>query len=305
MGSKSGFDTEILLKPYTYLRENTRGKGFRNQILAVFNLYFGLSHDELSIVQEFIDILHTSSLLVDDVEDDGKVRRGKVCAHRIYGIANTINAGNLMYFKAWEKLQLLNNNDNNGELSKIFVNSMVKLHTGQGMEIYWRDNEKCPSEKEYLSMVIGKTGELFKLGVNIMGHVSNKRNCTVTDKLNEYCEILGMIYQIKNDLNDLELHGKLEEDFGHDLDEGKYSFPILYCINEKNATFKNVKSLGKMTQKQKLAVIDQIVTLGGVSYASERLQQLTEHANGIVNNLSEAVGPTMVQQLKEVIQRVK
>lgn len=305
MSNKGGFDKENLIKPYIYLKENTCGKGFRNQILAVFNLYFGLSDQELSIVQEFIDMLHNSSLLIDDVEDDGKIRRGKVCAHRIYGIANTINAGNLMYFKAWEKLQLLNSNDANSNLSRIFVRSMVKLHTGQGMEIYWRDNKMCPSEEEYISMVIGKTGELFKLGVEVMGCVSIKKDCTIIDKLHEYCEILGLIYQIKNDLNDLELNDGLKEDFGNDLDEGKYSFPILYCVNEKNMNFENLRGAEKMTRTEKLAIVDQITTLGGLSYASEKLLQLRGRAIEVVDDMVATIGSTMSVKLKEIIQRVK
>jgi geranylgeranyl diphosphate synthase type 3 len=290
-----------LIKPYNYLKESTCGKGFRNKILSIFNLYFQLSESKLCIVQEFIDILHNSSLLIDDVEDDGILRRGKKCAHQIYGIANTINAGNLMYFKAWEKLLELELND----LNKIYVSSMINLHIGQGKELYWRDNNKCPTEKEYLEMVIGKTGELFKLGVNVMACVGDKVDSDkITKNLKQYCEILGIIYQIKNDVDDLKYNSEdadaNREEFAHDIDEGKYSFPVLYCVKSGKMKFiRNRKTHGNLKITEKLDIVKAIEEYGGINYSLDKIRELQREAENLVDEIEGF--NEMKLRLKEVI----
>ena len=254
-------DDGVLL-PYTYLKNNTSGKGFRNKLLDYFNLFYKVDDNKLEIIKEFIDILHTSSLIIDDIEDNGEFRRGKLCAHKIYGIGSTINAGNLMYFKAWELLMKLesdnNNNNNNGnELNKIFVNSMIKLHIGQGKEIYWRNNKICPSEEEYLEMVIGKTSELFKLCVLILSCISDddtRDKDNIDEKLIKFSEKLGIIYQIRNDIKDIR----------DDYKNGNYSYPIIYCIREKCM---------KMESNDK-EIEDKIRELGGIRHSEEKIISL-------------------------------
>jgi geranylgeranyl diphosphate synthase type 3 len=93
------------------------------------------------------------------VEDDSLLRRGVpgtkkrqnsfIVAHKIYGIPQTINCANYVYFLALEKILKLNDPN----LVLIFTESMIELHRGQGMELYWRDNGICPSESEYMDMV--------------------------------------------------------------------------------------------------------------------------------------------------------
>ena len=283
---------EQIIRPYTYLSEQTSGKGFRTRLLNVFNMYYGVSSAELLAVGEFIGILHNASLLVDDVEDGGATRRGKVCAHRVYGLASTINAGNLMYFKAMEGLLMCigggeggcGSGLKDGLLSGIIVRAMVKLHIGQGKEIHWRESGLCPSEEEYEGMVIGKTGELFKLGGEILACLSDKKDA-VTDVLLQYCETLGVVYQITNDVNDLDLKVPSagvnpEEERGHDLIEGKYSFPLIYCVRHRgmSVSWQQDKELLAVDYAARAAICQQIADLGGLEYAHQRVRTLTSAA---------------------------
>lgn len=260
-----------IIKPYNYLISETKGKGFRNKILRIFNEYYQVSDDKLKVIEESIDILHNSSLLIDDIEDEGEYRRGIKCAHKIFGIGQTINCGNLMYFKAWEKLMELDKGK--FELNQIFVKSMIKLHIGQGKELYWRKNRVCPSEEEYLDMVVGKTGELFKLGVKILGCVSNNGDNgdngdksdksdreKVNEKMLELCEILGIVYQIGNDL-----------DLKDDLRMGNFSLPLIFCYRERGVAVQDV-----------LDVAD-VVALGGVAHALEQLVAQQKRAERVAH----------------------
>lgn len=96
-----------------------------------------------------IEILHTSSLLIDDIEDDSNLRRGKPTAHLIFGIPYTINSSNYMYFKALNCLLQLD-----PKLVDVFNEEMLNLHRGQSLDLYWRENLSCPSEEEYINMVM-------------------------------------------------------------------------------------------------------------------------------------------------------
>jgi geranylgeranyl diphosphate synthase type 3 len=109
-------------------------------------------------------MLHTASLLVDDVEDNSILRRGIPVANSIFGVAQTINSANYVYFKALQDLMVMGN----PKLIEIFTEELLNLHRGQGMDLYWRDSLTCPSEADYLEMVGNKTGGLFRLAIKLM-----------------------------------------------------------------------------------------------------------------------------------------
>lgn len=92
------------------------------------------------------------------------LRRGRPVAHRIFGIAQTINSANHAYFLAQKHLEQLEN----PAALPIFTEELLNLHRGQGMELYWRDSLTCPTEGEYVDMVLNKTGGLFRLAVRLM-----------------------------------------------------------------------------------------------------------------------------------------
>lgn len=73
----------------------------------------------------------------------------RTVAHKIYGVASTINSANYVFFLALEKCISLQS----PTAIDIFTQELLQLHRGQGMEIYWRDSGTCPTEAEYLEMV--------------------------------------------------------------------------------------------------------------------------------------------------------
>lgn len=96
---------------------------------------------------------------MDDVEDDSELRRGVPVAHAIYGVPQTINTANYVYFLAFQELLKLrdeNGSDDQGhDLASMVTDEMLSLHRGQGMELFWRDSLTCPTEEEYVQMVLG------------------------------------------------------------------------------------------------------------------------------------------------------
>ena len=99
-------------------------------------------------------MLHNASLLIDDIEDSSKLRRGFPVAHSIYGIPSVINSANYVYFLGLEKVLTLDHPD----AVKVFTRQLLELHQGQGLDIFWRDMYTCLTEEEYKAMVSQKTG---------------------------------------------------------------------------------------------------------------------------------------------------
>ena len=85
------------LEPFNYLNQ-IPGKDIRGVLIDSFQSWLQIPEDKLIVIKDVIATLHNASLLVDDIEDNSKVRRGHPVAHTIYGIAQTINCANYVYF---------------------------------------------------------------------------------------------------------------------------------------------------------------------------------------------------------------
>lgn len=172
----------ILTGPYDYL-DSHPGKDIRSRLIGAFDAWLHVPAPALAIITRVVGMLHTASLLVDDVEDSSLLRRGLPVAHSIFGTAQTINSANYVYFLALQELFKLDDirdekaGDNGvngtrermrGEAVRIYSEELINLHRGQGMDLYWRDTLTIPTEADYLEMVRNKTGGLFRLAVRLM-----------------------------------------------------------------------------------------------------------------------------------------
>jgi geranylgeranyl diphosphate synthase type 3 len=154
-----------LLESFRYVN-SMPGKNVRGKMIDCFQLWLNIDQsspplDVLDSVKAIIGDLHNASLMIDDIEDNSKLRRGIPVTHSIFGVATTINSANYAYFLALEKCHALENT----EAMNVFVGEMLNLHRGQGHDILWREDGRCPTEEEYLNMVRDKTGGLFRLAV--------------------------------------------------------------------------------------------------------------------------------------------
>ncbi|XP_013384372.1 geranylgeranyl pyrophosphate synthase-like [Lingula anatina] len=212
---------QILLEPYEYILQ-IPGKNVRTKLATAFNHWLHVPKEKLEIISEVTQMLHNASLLIDDIEDNSKLRRGIPVAHNIYGVAHTINSANYVYFLGLEKVLTLNK----PEAMAVFTEQLLELHQGQGLDIYWRDAYVCPSEEEYKSMVIKKTGGLFGLAVRLMQLFSeNKSN------FKPLLDNLGLYFQIRDDFANLySKEYEANKSYCEDLTEGKFSFPLIHGI---------------------------------------------------------------------------
>ena len=213
---------EMLLEPYNYVAE-VPGKGVRKLLAKAFNHWLDVEDEKLSEVNEIVRMLHNASLIIDDVEDESEMRRGIPCAHRLYGLAQTLNSGNLVYFLAMERVAALGHPD----ALATCLEEMLQLHRGQGLELAWRDRVHCPTAEEYSRMVLDKTGGLFRMAVKLLQLFSDNKDIDLMPLVNR----LALSFQINDDLISLTDADYMEKKgFLEDITEGKMSFPIIHAI---------------------------------------------------------------------------
>ncbi|KAI4150687.1 MAG: hypothetical protein L6R39_002202, partial [Caloplaca ligustica] len=235
---------QILLGPFDYMM-NHPGKDVRKHLISAFNAWLQVPPSSLEIITRVIGMLHTASLLIDDVEDNSLLRRGIPVAHSIFGTAQTINSANYVYFQALNELLKLNN----PEVVRIYAEELCNLHRGQGMDLYWRDTLTCPTEDDYLEMVGNKTGGLFRLAVKIMQAESRNNE---TDYV-PLVSVIGLLFQIRDDYLNLNSETYTSnKGLCEDLTEGKFSFPIIHAIRQTPGNKELINILRMKTQDEEV-----------------------------------------------------
>ncbi|KAK2459436.1 hypothetical protein APHAL10511_008547 [Amanita phalloides] len=220
-------DEAALLEPFTYTI-SFPGKDIRGRFLEAFNAWLNVPAEKLKMIANIVNTLHTASLMIDDIEDSSDLRRGHPVAHKIYGVPQTINSANYVYFLVYQQLFALRN-DGLADIDKIVNDELLSLHRGQGKDIMWRDTFQCPTEEEYISMVKQKSGGLLRIGIKLM------TACATTNKDVDYMPLINLMsvyFQIRDDYMNLASDEYTStKGFADDLSEGKFSFPVVHSIH--------------------------------------------------------------------------
>lgn len=256
-----------MFEPYEYITQ-VPGKDIRTMLIMAFNKWLKVPDDKLEVVKEVTKLLHNASLLIDDIQDNSKLRRGIPVAHSVYGVATTINSANYVYFHCLKKVTELGD----PQAVTVFTQQLLELHRGQGMDIYWRDAVVCPSESQYRAMVKKKTGGLFGLAVMLMQLYSECK----TD-FSKLLDILGLHFQIRDDYANLmsDEYAK-NKSFAEDFTEGKFSFPIIHSILSSPENHQVINILRQRTNDEELKrfAVECIEKTGTFAYTRETLQTL-------------------------------
>ncbi|CAD6500869.1 BgTH12-06574 [Blumeria graminis f. sp. triticale] len=270
----------ILLGPFEYL-DAQPGKNIRSQLITAFNQWLDVPEESLKIITKVVGMLHTSSLLIDDVQDSSLLRRGLPVAHSIFGTAQTINSANYVYFLALQELQKLQS----PKTITIYTEELLNLHRGQGMDLFWRDTLTCPTEDDYLEMVGNKTGGLFRLAIKLMQAESkNLKDCI------PLVNLIGVIFQIRDDYQNLSSN-EYSENKGlcEDLTEGKFSFPIIHSIRANPENMQLLSILKQKTENEQVKryAVAYMEGTDSFAYCRKVLARLMERARELIAELDD------------------
>ncbi|MCL2294610.1 MAG: polyprenyl synthetase family protein [Spirochaetes bacterium] len=234
------------------------GKRWRPMLMLL--LYEIKNSDIAKIIPltPLVELGHNGSLIVDDIEDNSELRRGKPAIHILHGVDMSINSANFLYFLAYDSIEKSDFDDAlKFSFYRYYTKAMKRLHVGQGLDIQWHNNHSFfPKEDEYYQMCRVKTGALSRLAAEIALSASGAASEEIYE-VGRACEEMGVGFQIIDDVINL-TKGNPGKKRGDDIIEGKKSLPvILFCedkgdVKELVSCFRDAASID--TEKRDTAV---------------------------------------------------
>ena len=265
------------------------GKRWRPSLFLLICEVLGKDPEELVDFAIIPEIIHNGLLMIDDIEDNSELRRGKPCTYKLFGLDIAINVANEMFY-----LPLLPLIKNRNKLSKdkiikiyqIYVQEMINVGFGQAMDIAWHrglaDADKVTWE-QYAQMCVYKTGTIARMAAKIAAVLSDAED-ELIEKLGKFAESIGVAFQIQDDVLDLvgEKFAEGKGGFGRDITEGKRSLIVIHTLEK--ATYRDEKRLLEIlnmhTTDQKL--IDEAIAIvskyDSIRYAKEFARNLVANS---------------------------
>ena len=222
-----------------------------------------------------IELIHTATLLHDDVVDDSKNRRGSKTVHQHFGNQSAILVGDFLYSRAFQVMVQIGQM----RIMEIMADTTNTIAEGEVLQLINSGNPDI-TEKQYLDVIYRKTGKLFEAGATI-GAVLGNQSKLIESSLTEYGRNLGIAFQLIDDVLDysssFETIGK---DVGDDLAEGKPTLPLIYALERCEP--KEQIIIRQAIQSKNTQNIDQIIeyikSSGALALSTEKAKSLSDQA---------------------------
>ena len=260
-----------------------KGKQIRPILVILSGKYFGEASKPVLYAGAAIELLHNASLIHDDVIDESRERRGLPTINRVWDNHIAVLVGDFFVSGALHC----------AEFTKDFrvITAMSSLGRALSLgEIEQIDNARSRSvdEETYLNIIRKKTASLFCSCVQVGGFAAGAPEEQLRD-LMAYAELLGICFQIKDDIFDYFDNKEVGKPTGNDLREGKMTLPLIYALSKTDAP--RHSEMVELSRKDILEP-DDIATLieyakeqGGIDYAYSRMEQLKQQADEIISRL--------------------
>ena len=181
-----------------------------------------------------VELIHSATLMHDDVIDNGAIRRGKKTLNKIWDNHSSVLVGDYLLSRCFEMMV----EDGNLEVLKLLSSTSSKIAQGEVLQLQ-HQGEVDMLEETYLKIISAKTAELFAASTKV-GAILSEKNNKEKEALEFYGRNLGLTFQIADDTLDynseLKLFGKK---IGKDFYEGKVTLPIILLFQKANIEEKN------------------------------------------------------------------
>jgi octaprenyl-diphosphate synthase len=223
-----------------------------------------------------IELIHTATLLHDDVVDESDLRRGRKTVNSNWNNLISILMGDFLFAKSFRLLV----RTKAPELIERVSRATETVSFGELRQI-----EECGNfdmtEDVYLDIISAKTAALFSTSA-VSGAILKKAPTREVNRLAKFGEGVGISFQIADDLLDLVGDSaKTGKDAGHDLEQGKITLPLIYALKNSSRKIRNeitgILSNGTKPSEYK-RVVEFIGNSGGIEYARERAGEFGENA---------------------------
>jgi len=239
-----------------------------------------------------LELIHNFTLLHDDVMDKDELRRGVKAVHVLFDEATAINAGDVLFARAFEMLTMTDVNDAVlRELVREVAGAVRNIGEGQQLDKDF-ENRTDISEGDYLKMIEYKTAMLFQIAVKggaMIGEGSEEQ----INAMAEYGRLLGMGFQIWDDYLDL----KADEDLlgkpvGSDIRNGKRTLMVVHALarleGEERNNFLSVLGNQNASEEEVRKVIQLLDNVGSTSYAEKMALDFAKKSKDLLSVLPES-----------------
>jgi len=286
------------------------GKRFRPIMTCIVAEAVGGEYKDALKLAPMVELIHTGTLVQDDLEDDSQARRGKPCTHKVYGVDTAVNTGTIMYF--WPMVKILTDEYKLGDKKRlqiydIFLRELLRVCSGQAWDIAWHHGGFTPNEAEYLNMCLSKTGVLTRFACQL-GAISGGATKEQFSALGDFGQIVGVGFQIQDDILEL-TEDKFKEgkgSIGGDIHEGKRTLIVIRTLekaNQKDRT-RLIEILDSHTLDAKVIqeALDIINKYDGIEYAKKKAEELVLDAwNKADKVLKESNAKTLLKKFAEFL----
>jgi len=279
---KLASDVELVEKMTDY-HIKTGGKRLRAMLTLVSAKLCGYTKGSRDVnLAACVELIHSATLMHDDVIDQGVLRRGKDTLNKVWDNHSSVLIGDYLLSRCFEMMV----EDGNLEILRLLSSTSSKIAQGEVLQLQHR-NEVDMLEETYLKIISAKTAELFaastKVGA-ILSDVENKEK----DALEFYGRNLGLTFQIADDTLDynseLKLFGKT---IGQDFFEGKITLPIILLFQKLNFEEKEIlRNIFKKIKRNKDDFEKIISLINKYKIINECYQKAQHYINLASNSLT-------------------
>ncbi len=279
------------------------GKRMRPMLMLLMAKNYGAISQVTQHSAVGLELLHTASLVHDDVVDESGERRGQASVNATYNNKVAVLVGDYILSTALLHVSFTGNQGIVQELSELGRT----LAAGEILQLSNIQNQQI-SEDVYYQVIQQKTAALFQSCAAI-GALSAGATAEDVKKAGEFGKNLGIMFQIRDDIFDYFDSKEIGKPTGNDMTEGKLTLPVIYALN--NTDFDSMQTLAK---KVKAGTInpDEIAVLveftkqqGGIEYAEQKMAEFSQLCKDYIDNnvKDKAIRDALTAYVDYVVQR--
>ena len=294
----------VLLDKIMYYIIRRKGKQIRPMFVFLSAKLFGEIKEETFVAASMIELLHTATLVHDDVVDEANYRRGFFSINALWKNKIAVLVGDFLLSKGL----LIAVKNKRFDLLEIMSNAVQSMSEGELLQIE-KARKLDITEKIYFDIIRQKTAALIA-ACCASGTQSVNQNIQDVNKMRLFGEKVGIAFQIKDDLFDYKQKSITGKPYGIDIKEKKMTLPLIYTLNKVEKKTKNyiiniIKNHNN-DDKKVIEVIDLVKQNGGLKYSEKMMLKYHEEALNLLRDISESdAKKSLVLLLDYVINRKK
>ena len=284
-----------LLDKITNYIVKRKGKQLRPMFVFLSAQTVGTINESTYRAAALIELLHTATLVHDDVVDDSNERRGFFSVNAIWKNKIAVLIGDFLLSKGL----LLSLDNDDFHLLKIVSTAVKEMSEGELLQIE-KARRLDISEEIYYEIIRQKTASLVA-ACCASGAASVTDDKNIIEKFKEFGILTGMAFQIKDDLFDFGSSADIGKPTGIDIKEKKMTLPLIYALNqsswiEKRKIINIIKNHNTDSDKVKV-VIDFVIAKGGIEYAEKIMMDYKNKALTLLKDFPESPSRNSLEQL--------